>query len=225
MTSQFIPVLNKHADVDIQSLIFEQKVIVIDDFYQDLEWLKNKEVVNLSKQTSSEQIYHLSPKYRMPLLDQVSRLFQRTYYPTDAGWIRSNFLSQEGQSAASYLHSDNPYIVLSVCLSSPDIPEGDNFHGTTFYRHKDFSFKKIDEDQSKFPLKKIFFAHKDIDEMWEPWFKYPFVKNRAIIYDGSLLHKMPWPVFGTSIADSRLMQVFNFRLQKGFLTEGQCHVD
>lgn len=183
------------------------QVLVLENFYEDLNWLKDDRIVRWRKQTTPEETFHLNPSHRYKLLEKVSALFPKTFYPTDSGWIRSNFTSEEKPMATS-LHSDAPYLVLSVCLSSPE--KEDHSYGTTFCRHHEFGFTKIDSPVSR----KIFQAHREEDQKWIPYLKTPFKRNTAIVYNGALFHKMPWPVFGTSLEDSRLIQIFNFRVKE-----------
>ena len=207
--------LNHDKPIDYHTLIDKQEVLVIDDFYRDLSWFEGMKLENTQDSLTTEKIFYPNKDFRHELLRQVSQLFPGAIYPTDAGWIRSTIKS-DVPIPINLIHSDHPYLVLSVCLSSqPD--EEKTPQGTTFYRHKDLGFKSLFNHRMSGHFKNIFSHHRNNKLMWEPWFTYEFKKNRAIIYSGSLLHNMPLPGFGSELSNSRLMQIFNFRIpQKGF---------
>ncbi len=204
------PFLNKHGTIDYRQLVSQGQVLLLDDFYADTDWLSELIRLNAGAPKAAETILHLPQELRQLLQREVAELFPGTHYPSDAGWIRSNTRSQE-PPPISRLHSDHPYLVLSICLSSQgDEVVGDQ--GTTFYRHRDLGFKSLFHPQHFRHFHNIFLHHRDQEEMWKPWFSYAFKKNRAIVYPGSLLHRMPGSGFGESLANSRLMQIYNFRL-------------
>tara|TARA_R110000868_G_scaffold379542_2_gene645412 strand:+ start:2204 stop:2851 length:648 start_codon:yes stop_codon:yes gene_type:complete len=214
MSTSSLPSINNHPRVDINQLIEKQEVVLLENFYSDLDWLNNEEVVRFPKLSKSEQVIHLASSHRLNLQQQASKLFPEMYYPTDAGWIRSNIYNKNERPLATHLHSDNPYIVLAVCLSSPKTNPNTNSFGTEFYKHRDLGFKKVFAHPHAEQFNKAFMAHKHDEQKWEAWFTYPFKENTAIIYDGSLLHKMPWPLFDDAADSARLLQVFNFRIKK-----------
>lgn len=201
--------VNQRSPIDYQRLIAQGQVLLIDDFYSDTSWLDELAATPTQVPAPAERILHLPPELRQRLQSEVAELFPGTHYPSDAGWIRSTIRTKEALPI-SRLHSDHPYLVLSICLSS----QGDEVveeQGTTFYRHRDLGFKSLFHPQHFRHFHNIFLHHRDREEMWSPWFSYVFKKNRAIVYPGSLLHRMPGPGFGDCFANSRLMQIFNFR--------------
>ena len=203
--------INPIQAIDVDSIIRDEKIYVIDNFYENLDWLNEPDIFRKTAVNENESIYHLTPQLRYPLMEKITKIIPKGYFPTDTGWIRSTSDSPM-RADASYLHADHPYLVLSICLSSPEIQEDEEKYGTIFLKHKDFGFKKIQEHHQSNTFKQIFQAHRDTDEMWVPWFQDTFKKNRAIIYDGSLLHKMPSISFGKQFSDNRLIQIFNFRM-------------
>ncbi len=202
--------------INLKTLLEDEQVIVIDDFYQNLVWLDTHDFSSAKEKVDAEQVHYINKQTRLDLLNEISKLFPGLYYPSDAGWIRSNIISKNNKPKAAQLHSDSPYIVVSICLSNPPTEDMSCDFGTIFYRHKDLGFKKINGHKMSDHYLKIFMAHKEHDDNWEPWFKFGFKKNRAVIYDGSLIHRMPWPVYGDSVENSRLLQVVNFRMNNGF---------
>ncbi|MCO4755195.1 MAG: hypothetical protein KC478_11990 [Bacteriovoracaceae bacterium] len=218
MTIPSVPDVNSKISIDISSLLEGETPLVIDDFYTDLDWLKSDSLFNIVRVNDHEQILYPHRDFRIPLLEKVSKLLPDAYYPTDTGWIRSIKSNKGDAPQASIMHADAPYIVISVCLSSPLIGQDSNSLGTQFFKHKDLEFKKITNTKKGQLFKKLYLAQQNDESAWESWFTYPFKKNCAVIYDGALFHKMPWPLevgtFGDTLLSTRLMQTFSFRLRK-----------
>jgi hypothetical protein len=210
-----IPIIRSIGPIDLDPIISNDQILYIDDFYEDLAWLNNQNIINPKNLNLTEQVVHLPPLYRYPLLKQVEHLIPNAFYPTDTGWLRSNQSTDSHQlPQASYLHDDRPYLVLSVCLTTPDLNRGIKDYGTIFYKHRDFGFKKLDSGDRKFKqFSNIFSSQCNNEEMWIPWRQLEYKKNRAFIYNGSLLHRMPSEAFGDQFYNSRMMQMFSFRLQ------------
>jgi hypothetical protein len=210
-----VPTIRNLHPIDLDAIITDDQIILIDDFYEDLEWLNNPNIINPKNKNLTEQVVHLPPLYRYPLLKQVEHLIPKAFYPTDTGWLRSNQATDSRQRPqASNLHDDRPYIVMSVCLTTPDLNQGTKEYGTIFYKHRDFGFKKLESGDRKFnQFSKIFSSQSNTEEMWIPWRQLEYKKNRAFIYNGSLFHRMPNDAFGDKFYNSRMMQMFSFRLQ------------
>lgn len=194
--------ITPRAPIDYRALIENEEVLLIENFYEDLSWLDEAKFTG----QTPEEIVHLRPAFRQKLLHDISALFPGTFYPGDAGWIRSTN-SESNHLPVQGLHSDHPYLVLSVCLS--DQSKDDSHHGTEFYRHREFGFKSIFGKKKPLIFGRIFEQDREDESKWEKWFSHPFRKNTAIVYPGSLLHRMPQHQW--KAPHPRLLQIVNFR--------------
>lgn len=198
--------ITQRQPIDYRALIENEEVLLIHDFYAETEWIDHLRFEGKKQ----EEIVHLNPVFRERLVREASGLFPGTFYPTDCGWIRATSSETQNLPAQS-LHSDHPYLVLSICLSEQN--ETDPDHGTEFYRHREFGFKSLFGKKRPVHFANMFIEDREHGERWEKWFSHPFKKNTALIYPGSLLHRMP--VHSWNSPEPRLLQIMNFRVPEG----------
>ena len=210
------PSINTKIDINVDEIMLENKIIQIDQFYSSLSWLNHKEIFINRRINDNEEILNICKDFRIPLLNSVSQLIPTAFYPTDTGWIRKTQFKTNEQPLSTQIHMDSPYIVISVCLSNHETNE--NHDGTEFVYHRELGFKKVTQLKESPIFYKFYTRQRHQIDYWKVWKKLKLKCNRAYIYSGSLLHRMPFigPELGSR---QRMMQFFIFRLDSQKLKE------
>ena len=202
-------------EVSLSDILLEDKILVFDNFYTNLDWLTNQKIQIKKSLSDNEEIIHLYKGFRHSLLKKVSKIIPDALYATDTGWIRKTKYVTEQQPESTIIHMDTPYIVVSVCLSEHQ--DNSAQIGTEFVRHKEFGFKKVTQSKNTKLFTKFYKNHRFDSEYWSIWERPELKLNRAFIYSGSLLHRMPKIL--PDLDHPRIMQFFIFRLPSMKLRE------
>lgn len=187
-------------------------VIVIDNFYPDLNWLQPY----LASETAKipPEANYAGVVYRAPLEQTAYALakiknelnLKEELSADGHGEIRLA-VAADSKTYRSFIHADPAYNVI-IYLSGK---EGED-SGTHFYRHKQLGLVSIPDDEL---LQKKMSFLMDIDskfpERWELIEKIPFKVNRAILFDGRYFHSGPILFEGSTPQDGRLTQNFFFQ--------------
>lgn len=198
----------------LEELLNQPKVLIIDDFYPDLDWVlphvrnhefKRPENVNYNSRVSP--VASVSG-YAVNKLHQI--LGREFDYDSYDGEVRATLACDVG-SERTFVHTDDQSVVsVLIYLSDcpPHIPSEQL--GTSFYIHRQM---KIDRLHAITPLKLqiqrgiLVRDTKDLN-CWECYQTVPMKKNRAVIFDSRLFHSPPTISFGEDIESSRLTQHF-----------------
>ena len=201
--------LESYEEVNLKQIIYEDKILIVDNFFKNLSWLDEVTKGVTRKINENEEIISLPRKIRISLLEEISKIIPKAYFISDSGWIRKTYFKNgKIQPESCKPHMDAPYLVVSLCLSEKSsLIENE---GTEFLKHKEFKFNKVYSSKNEKLFNRIYEKHRFIDDKWTIWNKEKLKYNRAFIYSGSLIHRMP--KISESLKAPRVMQFFIFRL-------------
>lgn len=186
----------------LHTILNDKDILLVENFLE-LDLISRLNDLELTRKKNA-----LYPGIEAPLSDDIFhdirqkliRELEIEQVPEGYGRFR---LSTKGDndSDKSYIHYDKDCIVLILYLSRDDTQAG-----TTFYSHKRTGLKWIDQKAgSKELFKQDVILDREFDryESWEPWLDVSYKFNRALIFDGHLLHGGPQKFNGSGLSDGR----------------------
>ncbi len=199
----------------------EPQVLVIDDFFEDLNWV----IPHLKTQTQlTPEFFNYGGKAYIPpshikayALEKISRTINLELDEEDTkktGELRVTYRESEFEKK-TFVHAD-PSINALIYISGIEGEEG----GTSFYRHKEMGFNFLhptSPDIKKYNL--VFRCDTNDVSRWEVIKTIPFKKNRALIFNGHYLHAVPARYYGESFETGRITQNFFFNILKSYFFE------
>jgi hypothetical protein len=111
-----------------------------------------------------------------------------------------------GQFGVTHSHRRSGDWAGVVYMSLPEHCAGRS--GTQFYRHRKTGLELLDGTECEEAVERIRSDARNFDA-WEETHSVPMAFNRLVVFDSRYFHR-PSPGFGNTIADCRLVQVFNF---------------
>jgi hypothetical protein len=197
----------------IEKILNENYIHIIDDFYPDLEWVKQHikdhpfQVVGNVNYVGSISSPPANKEITCKRLESLLAC-KLSFSETD-GKVRS-MTEPDQKNSKTFIHFDPDRLNIIVYLN--DLPNNVSAEeaGTFFYKHKKMRQKKfISLKTLKDDLQKsIAYEDTNVLEAWDEWHNVAYKKNRAIIFNGNLYHSPGKKFFGTNIETSRLTQNF-----------------
>jgi Family of unknown function (DUF6445) len=202
-----------------------QSVIILDEFYQDAERIREM-ALGLEYPDHGGKAYYSGRNSKHALINQgivdtLSKVVCDRLTPAPKSATGHFRIGLAGDMPRQDIHID-PYRDWAgvVYFSRPEDCRG----GTTFWRHKRLGIEAMPNDQKAVEG----FGYKDYEEMrnriadedgvdrskWEPTMTVPMRFNRCLMFRSWLWHSHA-ENFGDTIENGRLIQVFFFDIVRG----------
>ena len=199
-----------------------EKYIIVDDFYRNPERVRNYALGTKYEPAAGGGWMGLHSVKRAPgtreTLLRISSLITKDLVPNweaiDANYKFHRRVACGGfaalyqrQLGAVHAHGNSGDYIGIVYMSHPE--DCRERKATMFFRHRRTGLEALSDDQT---LNEAVYKDRFDYSKWQVIDALDMKYNRLVIFDARYFHG-PSPGFGNHIANSRLIQVFNFALQ------------
>lgn len=179
-----------------------QNIIVIDDFYQNVNQVRELALsmeFNVTGNYPGTRTQSTNNDSIKPLLEKFTQS-KISFWPEEYNLAFQSVTKDE----STWIHRDKT-VWAGVIFLSPDAPVES---GTAFYRNKKSNYYEY-WDGCKVDYNDSYEDSSNVD-LWDEHCFVGNVYNRLVLYRGYLYHRSKVPGFGTDLTSSRLTQTLFF---------------